>query len=160
MSTQKTLTAAAPNQENELSEILEKDELVDELTDIQAIDAWVRGQFAHQILRGAGPEFMRTDRWEAIEQRLKEGTPAVLKEIALRQTGRNSDLSQALGWEDGPGNPRTLFNRWVKDDAENPIQAIKQQLKNGLRGCGMPRITIYRERVQYHANNPDALTEQ
>lgn len=160
MSTQQTLTTAAATDtaDDGLSAILEKDDAIAELSDLQVMDAWVRGQFMHQILRGKGPRFMHTEEFERIEKLLQDAKPSALKQIAIQVSGRHSDLSQCLGWEDGPGNVITLFDRWTKDDAQNPVEAARGHLKSGLRGCGMPRIEIYRHRVNVHTEHPDELT--
>lgn len=160
MSTQQTLTAAAATDtaDDGLSGILERDGDIEQLSDLQVKDAWVRGQFIHQILRGKGPRYMHTEEFERIEKLLQDARPSALKQIAIQVSGRHSDLSQCLGWEDGPGNVITLFDRWTKDGAEQPVAAAREHLKSGLRGCGMPRIEIYRHRVKVHTEHPDELT--
>jgi hypothetical protein len=74
-------TDRARDTNDELGRILNMDEAVDELADIQVIDAWVRGQFVHKILRGKGPRYMHTDEFDEIEKLLKDATGSGLKQV-------------------------------------------------------------------------------
>lgn len=131
------------------SEILSMDDRVDSLTDQQVKDAWARGQFMYQIIRANGPRFMRRDTCDSVEQVLSEMTNAGLKRAAIEGLGRDHPVTQSLGWEEGPGNIETLFERLTSEDPS--MDDIRSDLKSALRGSGMPRINVMRARVQTHS---------
>ena len=131
------------------NEILSMDEAVDSLTDREVKDAWVRGQFMHQIIRANGPRFMRSDTCDSVEQVLSEMTNAGLKRASIEGLGREHPVTQSLGWEDGPGNVDTLFERLTSTDID--MDDVRENLKSALRGSGMPRISVMRSRVRQHS---------
>ena len=129
-------------------EILSMDEAVDSLTDDEVKDAWTRGQFMYQIVKANGPRFMRTDTCHSVEQVLCEMTNAGIMRASIEGLGRKHPVTQSLGWEEGPGNIETLFERLTSEDVE--MDDVRESLKSSLRGSGMPRIKVMRSRVQSH----------
>jgi len=131
-----------------INQVLEMDDAVDELSDEQLKDVWTRGTFMHQIIRANGPEFMRTDRCDSVEEVLSEMSNAGIKRAAIEGLGREHSVTISLGWEDGPGNIETLFERLT---SENPdMNDVRENVKSALRGSGMPRIKVMRSRVRQH----------
>lgn len=147
--TQATLT---DDGSNPTTAFLSNDEAVDKLTDFEVKDAYIRGQFMHQIIKANGPTFMQSEDCDFVEQRLSEGNGSAIIEAAIHGLGRTHPVVQSLGWESGPGNVETLFDRLTVDkySEEVLIENARKQLKNALSGCGMPRITVMRSRVDYH----------
>ena len=134
---------------SEINSVLQMDDAVDNLTDQEVKDAWVRGQFMYQIIRANDPRFMRTDTCDSVEQVLSEMTNAGLKRASIEGLGREHPVTQSLGWEDGPGNIETLFERLTSTDVE--MDDVRANLKSALRGSGMPRINVMRSRVRQHS---------
>lgn len=134
---------------SEMDRILNMDDAVDELSDSEVKDVWVRGQFAREIFR-ANSRLLASEESDGIEQRLGQMHSGVFKELAVRYAGQDSELAAGLSWEDDRENVRYLWDRWTKDDVENPVEAARERIKTALRGCGMPRINIMRDRVRYH----------
>ena len=132
-----------------VNSVLQMDDAVDSLTDQEVKDAWTRGQFIHQIIRANGPRFMRSDTCDSVEQVLSEMTNAGLKRASIEGLGREHPVTQSLGWEDGPGNIETLFERLTSTDIE--MDDVRENLKSALRGSGMPRINVMRSRVRQHS---------
>jgi hypothetical protein len=145
------------SQQEGLSDFLERDNAVESLDDTEVMDCWARGQFMHEIIRANGPEYMRSDECEQVRTRLEEYDNSGLIEVAIHALGRTHPLVQSLGWENGPGNVKTLFDKLTTDDKdeEELVQVARKQLKEALRGSGMPRIRVMRERVEYHANGKE-----
>lgn len=131
------------------NDILQMDEAVDSLTDDEVKDAWVRGQFMHQIIKANGPRFMMTDTCDSVEQVLSEMTNAGIMRAAIEGLGREHPVTQSLGWEDGPGNIETLFMRLTSEEVS--MDQLRESLKSALEGTGMPRITVMRSRVRNHS---------
>lgn len=148
---QKNPTAEAT--ETPIETVLNQTDDVDALDEIQVKDAWARGQFMHAIIKAHGPAWMRTDECEQVQKRLANYENSGLKEVAVRTLGRTHSLTQSLGWENGPGNVETLFDRLTTDDKTDSelVEVAREQLKEALRGTGMPRISVMRERVRYHS---------
>lgn len=142
-------TFTGANQMTATSEILSMDDRVDSLTDQQVKDAWTRGQFMYQIIRANGPRFMCCDTCDSVEQVLSEMTNAGLKRASIEGLGREHPVTQSLGWEDGPGNIETLFERLTSEEPD--MDDVRSDLKSALRGSGMPRINVMRARVQTHS---------
>lgn len=132
-----------------INQVLKMDDAVDELSDEQLKDVWTRGTFMHQIIRANGPEFMRTDRCDSVEQVLSEMSNTGIKRAAIEGLGREHSVTMSLGWEDGPGNIETLFDRLTSDDVE--MSQIRSNVKTALGSCGMPRVNVMRSRVQIHS---------
>lgn len=135
------------------ADLLERDDAVDALTDLEVKDAWARGQLMHAVIDAQGPAWMRSDECDDVQGMLEDYSPAGLKQAAIVALGRHHPLGKSLGWEDGPGNVETLFDRLTTDDKPESelVDVARRQLKNVLRGCGMPRIAVMRRRVRDHA---------
>ena len=131
-----------------INQVLQMDDAVDELSESEVKDVWVRGNFMHQIIRANGPEFMRTDECDHLEQILKETDNAGLMQASIIGLGREHSVTQSLGWENGPGNVETLRERLTANDVS--VDELRENLKSTLRGSGMPRISVMRSRVRYY----------
>ena len=141
-----------------MDKILNMDEAVEELTPIQLKDVWVRGALMKQIMDATRPIPGREpDPVEHFENKLKSGSPAVFKELAVAEL--SDDLADRLGWEEGAGNVEVMWDALTNDKPEEmKIRAAREKVKTALRGCGMARITVQREAVKYHRNHPHELT--
>lgn len=137
-------------------EILQQDNAVDELNEFQVVDVWVRGELMHQIIganeRGGNRRFRGSDDCEHVEELLKEGEGSAIIQAAIVGLGKDHPLIDHLGWESGEGNARSLFSRLTNDDIENEdkIKTARKKIKQTLRGCGMRRMAVMRDRVEYH----------
>jgi hypothetical protein len=74
---------------------------------------------------------------------------AGIKRAAIEGLGREHSVTMSLGWEDGPGNIETLFDRLTSDDVK--MSQIRNNVKTILGSCGMPRVNVMRSRVQIHS---------
>lgn len=134
------------------SALLQNDDAIDSMTDMEVKDAWVRGQFMHQIIKANGPRFMRTDDCDTVERMLSECSNATIRSAAIQGLGRTHSIVGQLGWEDGPGNVETLLDILTKEgvDTDAMVPDMRDTLKSALRGSGMPRISVMRARVRAH----------
>jgi hypothetical protein len=156
MARQTTLDALAQDngaETNPTSRTLQLDAAIEDLDALEVKDAWVRGQLMHRIIEVKGSAFLRSQECEKLETWLKEFNNAGLIEVAIHAFGRSHTLG--LGWEEGPGNVETLFERFTKDSMTDQelVEAARQNLKSACRGCGMPRISVMRHRVRTHADS-------
>lgn len=159
MSHNQTLTdfdGGDDNGDDATSAFLQQDDKVDALTDFQVKDVVARGEFMQQIIKANGPAFMRSADCDEVEELLKEGSGESIIQAAIAGLGRHHSVVDTLGWEAGPGNAETLFARWMNVDdysEEELVEAARKNIKDALRGCGMPRINVMRDRVDYHIEN-------
>jgi hypothetical protein len=136
-------------------QLLQQDDEVDALTDFQVMDVWARGEFCHQVIKanekGGNGRFMLSDTCKQVEQFLAEGNNSAIYTAALQGLGREHPVTQSLGRENGPGNVKTLFDRLTEDAPEAElVEWARRRIKETLRGSGMARIKIMRQRVDYH----------
>lgn len=141
-----------------MDKILNMDDAVEELTPIQVKDVWVRGALMKQVMDATRPLPGREpDPVEHFEKKLKSGSPAVYKELAIAEL--SDDLADRLGWSEGAGNVEVMWDALTDDTPEEEkLRTAREKVKTALRGCGMARITVQREAVKYHHNNPYELT--
>lgn len=144
----------------QIGDVLNMDDAVDNLSPAEVKDVWARGQFMHQIIKANGPAYMRSGDCDDVQDMLETMSNAGIMQAAIHGLGRRHNVTQSLGWEDGPGNVETLTRRLHKTyefdydsdaDPDGLIADLRDNIKSALNGCGMPRITVMRERVKAHS---------
>ncbi|OYR56668.1 hypothetical protein [Halorubrum halodurans] len=144
------------------SDILSKPDAINDLTDNELIDVYVRMKLTQELSRHTSASFRRSTHWDELLDALKTGENYSLKEIAIQTAGRDADITQSLGWERGPGNTRTLYERYTDvtfDDMIEETDAFRETLETAreavqaaCRGCGTDAITVCRARIEHHAD--------
>lgn len=146
------------------SEVLQMDDAVDDLTEFEVIDVFVRGQFMQQIIganeRGGNRRFRHHHDCDDVQELLTEGSGSAIMQAASIGLGLDHPVSQQLGWENGEGNARTLFDRLTNTDMDTAkrVRIARKKIKETLRGCGMRRMKVTRNRVAYHIETSGATT--
>lgn len=165
--------------DNPMDDILQMDDAVDTLSPLQVKDAWARMRLMRTFIDANGSRWIATDECDDVEGMLSRYAPQGIKEATIAAVGRGP-LSRAFGWEAGRGNIETAFAQMMLDKCvdgysaartptenvyteyemvveqldggeERLVEKARAELKNALRGCGMPDINVARERVRAHA---------
>jgi hypothetical protein len=96
---------------------------------------------------------MTTDECEEIEDKLKHGDAPWLSGVAEKALGRGHNITRMLVAADNEQEMvDTLFQRFTVEDKPETelVHGARRELKNALRGSGMPRIAVMRARVEEH----------
>ena len=144
--------------DNATNELLQQDDRIDALSDQQVKDAYARGKFMQAIIKahGSGGRYMMTDECDEVEDKLSDGGNWMLPGIATKALGRGHNITRMLTAADTEEELiDVLFRRFTREDMskERLIEEARKELKNALRGTGMPRINVMRDRVQIHSKD-------
>jgi len=155
-----------------MDEILSMDDAVDELTPIQVKDVWVRGKLIQDIVREYEEEARydpgstnSMERAEDAEEALKTG-PNPYGKLAGAGEGNERDpvlarkYAARLRERSHRENVEALFDELSRDGAEvsnGLVELARKKVKTALSGCGMPRINVQRDAVQFYRENPEVL---
>lgn len=133
---------------NGIDGLLQADDQVEQLTDFEIMDVWVRMQLAHKLDR-------KLDHKDSIETKLYTTHSGYLRQAAVEIFGRESEAVDLLSWEDEASNVINLFEAWTKFPESDATKAdvARAKIKQTLRGCGMARHKVARKRVQYYAED-------
>ena len=139
---------------SDIDDILQMDDAVESLDTAAVKDAYARMAFMRAIKKAHSPRWLRTDEADDVAYMLGRFNNDGLKRISITALGREHPISQSLGWEAGRGNVETLFDRLTKDSYTEAelVDHARDHLKSALRGCGMPAMTVARERVKRHVD--------
>ena len=137
-----------------VDDILQMDDTVESLDTAAVKDAYARMAFMRAIKKAHSTRWLRTDEADEVRDMLCRFNNDGLKRVSITALGREHPISQSLGWEGNQGNVETLFDRLTKDDYSEAelVEHARKHLKSALRGCGMPDMTVARERVKRHAD--------
>lgn len=134
-----------------IEDFLSDDDAVDELSDLQVKDVFVRGQLMHQVFKAlSGPPFGQTDKQDRIEEKLSTGGPGSLGEVIEEITDEDASLRDAVSTTTPEDNIENLHDELFDSTGDSHIEYLRDRIKTTLTGCGMPRINVTRRRVKYH----------
>lgn len=133
-----------------IDDLLQQDDAVESLSDAEVRDVWVRSKMAHNAFRAGSFH----DNERHLTAMLAEGSDSDLWNVAETAFGRQHDITQALRPDtDDSYNAETLFERWTVDpdeiDADSLEAVARERLKTTLRGSGMPRMKVARQRLAH-----------
>lgn len=158
-----------------MDEILSMDDAVDELAPVQVMDVWVRGKLMRDIVEqyeeeakfDAGPT-NPMERAEDAEAALSAGANPYGR---LAGAGDGNDPDPILARKHAARlrershreNVEALFDDLTREGAEvseGLVELARKKVKTALSGCGMPRINVQRDAVQYYRENPGSLAPE
>lgn len=151
-----TDTDSSPTEAGSIEDIFQQDDKIDALTPYEVKDAWVRGEFLYEIMSinedAGNRQFVGSDNCKKIRELLADGSPASIQEAALRGLGSDHPVTDALGWEDGPGNVETLFDKLTAGevaDEELLVEWARDKLKEAMQNS-IWYVDVMRDRVEHH----------
>lgn len=138
-----------------IDSIINQDDKIEQLSDIEAIDAWVRFKLMRNVINAQNPRFVATDLCDKFEQHLSEFNGTGIYLVVSEVTDRNSSLARGIVNSEGPDNALFLFKRWTNSEmsVEDRLIGVRSQLRTASRQIGMPDTNVARDRVKYHSEN-------
>lgn len=137
-----------------INDLLQQDDAIESLSDAEVRDVWARSTLAKWLFRNR----VWHDDERLFTELLGDGDDAAIYSVVRTVSPRLADKWGLRPDTEDSFNAEQLFDMFTVDADELPDDVTlhdvaRGKLKSTLRGSGMPRMKVARQRVGYHTDD-------